>query len=187
MQEISRENNFKTAKSIRAIVETFFYFASKKPIKKISVTEICNRAKVSRKTFYNNYLDIYDLIEKICARIAEESMSVILSRERLEEEFYKNFKSMTHFFRCEKVYDILPENHTFLLQKTCDMTLNLLKKYGAENNFDVREMAIKTNLIFAGIDGIYRYWYLSCKDLPITLIMKNVWELYYLNFVRQEF
>ena len=37
----------------------------KKNIEDISVSTICEIAKLNRSTFYSNYIDIYDLAEKV--------------------------------------------------------------------------------------------------------------------------
>ena len=42
--------------SLKSIMEN-------KPINKIKIIDICKEANISRTTFYNHYVDIYDLIE----------------------------------------------------------------------------------------------------------------------------
>lgn len=49
----------------KVIKETFLDLVSKKDIKKITVSEICNLADINRATFYRYYLDTYDLLDKI--------------------------------------------------------------------------------------------------------------------------
>ena len=44
--------------------------------KKISVTDICDVAKVNRTTFYANYLDLEDLIDKITQRESEKNLAL---------------------------------------------------------------------------------------------------------------
>ena len=47
------------------IVRTFLEIMQKKPLNKITVKEICDKAQINRTTFYKHYLDVYDLNEKI--------------------------------------------------------------------------------------------------------------------------
>lgn len=47
------------------IEESFLTLLSKKPVSKITVTELCQIAQINRATFYKHYLDVPDLLEKI--------------------------------------------------------------------------------------------------------------------------
>lgn len=50
----------------RMIIEqSFLELLQKKPVAKITVTEICQIAGINRATFYKHYLDVPDLLEKI--------------------------------------------------------------------------------------------------------------------------
>jgi len=41
-------------------------------VSEITVSDICKAADVNRSTFYANYQDIYDLVEKICRNMQNE-------------------------------------------------------------------------------------------------------------------
>ena len=43
-----------------------------KPLKKITVKEICEKAEINRATFYKHYLDVYDLLDQIENQLIEE-------------------------------------------------------------------------------------------------------------------
>lgn len=47
------------------IEESFLELLRKKPVARITVTELCQTANINRATFYKHYLDINDLMEKI--------------------------------------------------------------------------------------------------------------------------
>ncbi len=50
----------------RMIIEqSFLELLQKKPVTKITVTELCEKAQINRATFYKHYLDVPDLLEKI--------------------------------------------------------------------------------------------------------------------------
>lgn len=50
----------------RMILEqSFLELLREKPVSKITVTELCEKAQLNRATFYKHYLDIPDLMEKI--------------------------------------------------------------------------------------------------------------------------
>ena len=58
-------NNKRRKESQERIEKVFVELIQKKEINKISVTDICKKAKVNRSTFYANYIDIYDMADKI--------------------------------------------------------------------------------------------------------------------------
>lgn len=50
----------------RMIIEqSFLELLKEKPVGKITVTELCEKAQINRATFYKHYLDVPDLLEKI--------------------------------------------------------------------------------------------------------------------------
>lgn len=50
----------------RMIIEqSFLELLRNKPVAKITVTELCEKAQINRATFYKHYLDVPDLLERI--------------------------------------------------------------------------------------------------------------------------
>lgn len=57
----------------------FISLLKQKPIKRITVKEICELAEINRATFYKYYADAYDLMEKIEDEILQELQSAMES------------------------------------------------------------------------------------------------------------
>lgn len=49
----------------KIIQDVFLELLKEKPVTKITVKEICDKAEINRGTFYKHYQDCYDLLEKI--------------------------------------------------------------------------------------------------------------------------
>lgn len=49
----------------KVIQEAFWTLLKEKPLAKITVKEVCERALINRSTFYKHYLDCYDLLDKM--------------------------------------------------------------------------------------------------------------------------
>ena len=49
----------------KIIKESFYTLLREKPLEKITVRELCEKAKINRSTFYKHYQDCYDLMNKI--------------------------------------------------------------------------------------------------------------------------
>lgn len=50
----------------RMIIEqSFLELLKEKPVAKVTVTELCEKAQINRATFYKHYMDVPDLLERI--------------------------------------------------------------------------------------------------------------------------
>ena len=65
----------------KIIQETFLDLLKDKPISKITVKEICDKAEINRGTFYKHYQDCYDLLEKIEAEGIQEFEKMLAAIE----------------------------------------------------------------------------------------------------------
>ena len=75
---MNTKNNRRRRESIEKIEKAFVQLLQTKERKEISVSDICKITQLNRSTFYANYLDIYDLADKL--------------RDKLETEFSQLFK-----------------------------------------------------------------------------------------------
>ena len=74
-------NDRRTRKTKKAICEAFAELLVEKKLHKITVKEIIEKADISRVTFYNHYLDVYDLHDKFEESIMLEMASLVLELE----------------------------------------------------------------------------------------------------------
>ena len=68
-------NNKRKKESKKKIEKTFVQLLQEKELNKISVTEICEKANINRSIFYSNYLDVYDLADKVAEELEHEVFS----------------------------------------------------------------------------------------------------------------
>ncbi|MDF9824035.1 AcrR family transcriptional regulator [Breznakia sp. PF5-3] len=54
------------------IQESLLQLIKEKPIAKISIKELCEKADVNRGTFYNHYQDVYDVLDNIQSKVSKE-------------------------------------------------------------------------------------------------------------------
>ena len=83
----------------KLISEAFIKLSCKKSFSDISVKDITEEAMINRATFYNHYLDKYDLLEKVVAE--RLSLNLGCCREKslltLEQTIKEIFFSLTRF------------------------------------------------------------------------------------------
>lgn len=73
----------KTPKSVRRIINAFLEMRASKPLEKIMITELCEKADINKSTFYAYYRDIYDLSEKLENDIIERILKSLPSSEMI--------------------------------------------------------------------------------------------------------
>ena len=56
----------------KCIVDSLLLLMNEKDFDEITITEICNKAGVSRMTYYRNYYNKYDIIIEYLKDIAED-------------------------------------------------------------------------------------------------------------------
>ncbi len=83
MKNLNLDRRIKyTRKMIR---QSFLQLLEEKPLGKITVKEICEKADINRATFYVHYEDVYDLLNKIEEEFYQE---VLLSVSNMEQGNY---------------------------------------------------------------------------------------------------
>lgn len=65
-------NDQRTQLTYSLLRQAFTDLLQRKPIQRITVKELCQKAGVNRSTFYAHYMDIYDLLEKLEEDMVED-------------------------------------------------------------------------------------------------------------------
>lgn len=154
-------NNKKRKNSIEKIEKTFLQLIQKKSINEISVSTICELAELNRSTFYANYIDIYDLIEKVKDRMALEFSEIQLSQNSKNDYYgylslFKYIKENPIFF---KTYFKLEE---ISISKVVTYNIDLAKKYYNNEYIDYH-----IEFFRAGLNAIIKKWLNNgCIETP---------------------
>jgi len=155
-------NNKKRKASQEKIEKAFVELIQKKEINRISIMAIVKRAGVNRSTFYTNYLDIYDLADKIRDRL-ENNVAFLF-----QDEIIKGYNSNDYL----KIFKHIYENQLFY--KTY-FKLNYDKNYvvkqydthQAEEYFDNKYIDYHITFFMNGFNAIVRKWLDSgCIETP---------------------
>ena len=77
--------------SLRQLAGGLFYHLRKKPLQEISITEICERAGVSRRTFYRNCEEKEDLIRFSTDVLVKEQLARVDFTSTDAHFLYRNF------------------------------------------------------------------------------------------------
>lgn len=157
-------------KTKERILQAFDTLSEKKPLNKITATQLCELADINRSTFYQYYADIYALFEEIEQRYVQQAQSII---DRLRED-----RDPQAVIR--EILDYLTQNRTAILyflnnrQYTRFFTLcrNLLEglyrekvyqNYRVPEDFPEERLEFAFQFLSAGCYQTYLNW-LEGKD-----------------------
>ena len=154
-------NNIKRKKSQEQIEKIFLQLIQKKNIDEISVSTICEMANLNRSTFYVNYIDIYDLAEKIKKNMENEFAQFQLSNNAKHDPdgylgLFKHIKDNQIFF---KTYFKLEE---ISMSTPTQYRIELAEKY-----YDNKFIDYHIEFFRAGLNAVIKKWLNSgCKETP---------------------
>ncbi len=172
--------DLRVIKTKKAIRNAFAELLSTKDINKITIKDISDKAIINRKTFYNYYAGVYQLIDEI-----ENELVATLTETLRDEDFESLARNPYAFF--QKLTAIINHDtdfYGFLMQSGYNANItqkiiaalklkiktSFLEQSGIEEkNFD---MAI--DFVFAGMLSVYHNWFISGKSQPIEIISKTV-------------
>lgn len=66
------KNNRRRRESVEKIEKVFVELLQTKELGEITVSDICKRCGLNRSTFYANFIDIYDLADRVRIHLEEE-------------------------------------------------------------------------------------------------------------------
>jgi len=154
-------NNKRRRASVERIEKTFVQLLQTKDLKNITVSDICKGSDINRSTFYANFLDIYDLADKL--------------RAKLENEFSALFADYDHFndrSGALKMFTHIKENQIFYTTyfKLCyDETLkiSIYDPKRAEKEHIDRNIKYHIEFFRSGLNTIIKMWLSEgCKESP---------------------
>lgn len=158
---MNTSNNKKRKSSIEKIEKTFLQLIQKKNIEEISVSTICEIAGLNRSTFYSNYIDIYDLAEKV-----KQQMEVEFAQFQLSNNSKQDENGYLNMFRYIKDNQIFFKTY-FKLES---ISMNLPTEYHielAEKYYNNKFIDYHIEFFRAGLNAIIKKWLNNgCKESP---------------------
>ena len=100
---MNKPNNKRKKESIERIEKIFLNLIQSKEINEITVTEICKEARINRSTFYANYLDVYDLTDKVVAKI-ESNVYHLYEEERETKHNTNDFLKLFRHIKDNQIF-----------------------------------------------------------------------------------
>jgi len=155
-------NNKRKKESQKKIERIFLNLIQTREIEEISVTDICKEAQLNRTTFYSNYIDIYDLADKIRERLEKEVLELYKDQHENrynDNDFLKLFKHIKENQIFYRTYFKLGFDKNAVIEI---YDYDLAKKYYGDKHIDFHIEFFK-----AGLNAIIKKWLNNgCKETP---------------------
>lgn len=156
------KNNKRRRASVERIEKAFIGLLQTNELHTITVSDICKNAEINRSTFYANYIDIYDLADKI--------------KEHLESEFHLLFADRNNNSArnndAVKMFGHIKENQLFYktyfkLGHHNNHEILIYNVQEAEKFFGSKYVNYHIEFFKCGLNAIIKMWLdNNCKETP---------------------
>jgi len=160
---MNTQNNKRKKNSISKIEKVFVELIQTKEINQISVTDICKKTNLNRSTFYANYIDIYDLADKIRLKMINDFLNIYSEEVGDKKHSYNFLKLFNHikdnqiFYKTYFKLNFDLSNDNFLIDEK-----DAIDYYGSSEKTEYHVVFFK-----AGLNAIIKKWLNNnCKESP---------------------
>ncbi len=159
---MNTKNNRRRRESMERIQKVFIELLQTKELHEISVSDICKRCELNRSTFYANFVDIYELADKVREDL-ESEVNLLY-----EAETTQGFNSNDYL----KLFYHIKENQLFYrtyfkLGYDNQFKLEYYDIHQAKQHFDNRHIEYHVEFFRSGFNAIVKKWLGSgCKETP---------------------
>ena len=159
-------NNKRKKESQEKIEKTFLQLIQTKEVEQISISDICKISKLNRSTFYANYIDIYDLIDKVRIRMENQFANPFLNDPT------SGHNSPSYL----KMFEYIKENQIFFktyFKLNFDTTSKITQfdKELASKYYDNKYIDYHLEFFRSGLNAIIKKWLNNnCKESPEEML-----------------
>lgn len=106
---MNTRNNRRAKKSVENIIRAVFgiMYTEKRPLSRITVREVCERAGINRSTFYTHFRDVYDVGKSVEKRMSEMAGETFMNRLQEGNSLRMGFEGLFGFIREYKEFYLL--------------------------------------------------------------------------------
>ena len=160
-------NNKRKKQSQDNIEKTFLQLIQTKDIENITVSDICNIAKLNRSTFYSNYVDIYDLVEKVKHRMETEVANIFVN----DSEAGHNLSSYLKMFKHIKENQIFYKTYFKLNPNVITSSPYQFHEDLALKYYDNKYIDYHIEFFKAGFNAVLKKWLNNgCTESPEEML-----------------
>ncbi|MBE5965816.1 MAG: TetR family transcriptional regulator [Lachnospiraceae bacterium] len=167
-------------KTKKAIRNAFAELLSKMDIDEITITDIAETADINRKTFYNHYTGIYQLIDEIENEIISAFDDALrgVDFKNIRNNPYEIFKKLTTIINSDlDFYSHLMKTdfNTRLVSKIIQtLKLHVKKSFSDQITIDEKTLDLIIDYAASGMITVYQNWFNSGRTQSIEEISQSI-------------
>ena len=180
MENTAHKPDRRVARTKKAIKNAFAELMSEKEISEITVKDIAETADVNRKTFYNYYNSVYDIVNEI-----ENELVLAFDNVLSNIDFKQEMKNPYGIF--EKLTGVINQDFDFysrlmkmnhnanLMQKLYVALKDRMKaSFLSQTEIEEPQLDIVVNYMISGMLAVYQSWFNSDRVESIEELSKTV-------------
>ena len=162
---MNTKNNRRRRESVEKIEKAFVQLLQERELKKITVSDLCTATGLNRSTFYANFLDIYDLADKL-RHVLEAEFSALFADYDPAKDDDGDLKMFIH----------IKENQLFYSTyfKLCYEESHKIYTYDlsqAERSQLGKNIRYHIEFFRSGLNAIIKMWLADgCKESPEEMV-----------------
>lgn len=154
-------NNKRKKDSQLKIEKAFIELIQTKEINEITITDICKKTNLNRSTFYANYIDIYDLIDKIKDKMITDFFEIYKDKVTSKQHSYDFLKLFKHIKENQLFYKTY-----FKLNIDLSPAIEFIEQKEVERFFEkVENTDYHVTFFKAGLNAVLKKWLNNNCDL----------------------
>ncbi len=158
---VNTKNNKRRRGTEERIERAFIELLQTRELSSVTVSELCTLVGVNRSTFYANYIDIYDLADKIRDKLEAEVMS--LYENDLSKVPGDDYIKLFYHIRANQLF----YQTYFKLGYDGAYAVNLGKLCEVEMYFPERQLEYHLTFHRAGLNAVIKKWLADgCREAP---------------------
>ena len=180
MDKTAKPVDRRVLKTKRAIRNAFAKLTAEKDINDITIIELAAAADINRKTFYNYYSGVYQVIEDI-ERDILQSYEVLLGNVEFKQsmdapyslfERFSKLINMDHeFFGCLLSMSGNTQMITRIMRLLKDKTR---EKMVSQLDIEEYKADIMIDYVLSGMLSVYQHWFASDRSVPIEEVTQII-------------
>lgn len=183
MDKCESKPDRRVVKTKKAIHKAMAQLITEKDINEITVKEIAELADINRKTFYNYYMGVYQLVDEIENEIVDYFAELIKSIDFEQaladpsivfDKLYETIRNHVEFV--DALFNA--SRNTSLANKVISKIIEITRDAAVEHfRSDPEKTEVIIRFIFAGEITAYQNWYHSDRKMPIKELSHTIGTL----------
>lgn len=178
MENTERKQDRRVAKTKRAIRSAFVKLLTEKEMDKITIKEIADSADVDRKTVYNYYRGVHDILDEL-----ENELVQSFERKMMEFEFdpaypQEAFQGLADVLKDEfEIYELvmkLEGSSNFSSKIVVFLKQKIRLVVESYPMITPTKIDLAAEYLAAGIFSAYRFWFNSPREQSLEEFTENI-------------